>query len=178
MSVSQSHAEEISCCTSQGLCSTVGRHVSLTGTSLWLFHVFQSRTPRLDRRNKVKWPDYSLSCKRPSVVARYYGTFLWRTVIQAQKLVNLWEANEPKSYSRNKRRSCPWTHYPSTTEWPVVNFAPRIACVGEVNTVNESTGSGNRYKSHNNDPICSYNAKGWYLRLNGLNINIKHYIIF
>jgi len=143
---------------------TVGRHVSLTGTSLWMFHVFQSRTPRPGRRNKAKQPHYSLSCKRPSAVACYYGTSLWRTVAEAQKSVNPWEANKPKSYSRNKRQSCPWTRYPSTTEWPVVKFAPRIARVGDGNTANESTGSGNRYKSHNNDPTCSYNRKGCILQ--------------
>ena len=111
---------------------TVGRHVSLTGTSLWMFHVLQSRTPRLGSRHKAKQPDYSLSCKRPSAVACYYGTSLWRTVLAAHKLVNPCKANEPKSYSRNKRRNCPWTRYPSTTEWPVVNFAPRSARVGDV----------------------------------------------
>jgi len=94
------------------------------------------------------------------LVACYYGTSLWRTVVGAQKVVNPWEANKPKSYSRNKRQSCPRTRCPSTTEWPVVNFAPRIARAGDVNTVNESTGSGNRCKSHNNYPICSYNGKG------------------
>jgi len=139
---------------------TVGRHVSLTGTSLWMFHVFQSRTPRLGRRNKEKQPDYNLSCKRPSVVACYYGTSLWRTVVEAHKLVNPWETNKPKSYSRNKRQRCPWTRCPSTTEWPVVNFAPRIARAGDVNTVNESTGRSYRYKSHNNDPISNHNGKG------------------
>jgi len=139
---------------------TVGRHVSLTGTSLWTFHVFQSRTPRLGRRNKAKQSHYSPSCKRQSDVACYYGTSLWQTAVKTQKLVNPCEANEPKSYSRNKRWSCPWTRYPSTTEWPVVNCAPRTARVGDANTVNESTGSGNRKKSHNNEPICSYNEKG------------------